>query len=117
MEKRQQFRFILSLFLLCFTQLSFAITHPVVTHSREVMMVDNSFNPTTITIAKGQTVTWVNKGEKIHSVSSDDGLFKSGNIMPGGKFSYKFTKPGTYAYTCSHHSFFYFGMKGNVIVK
>ena len=88
-----------------------------VTKSALVYMYDKYFDPSTITITAGQKVTWINKGELDHTVTSNNGYFDSGNIRPGSRVSYTFTKPGTYSYKCTLHSFMFFGMKGKVIVK
>lgn len=82
-----------------------------------VMIEDNYFNPKTITIETGQKIIWVNKGKKDHTVTSSSGDFDSEHIAPGDTFGYVFTKPGVYKYSCSIHSFLFFGMKGKVIVK
>ena len=76
------------------------------------------FNPATITITVGTTVTWTNKTSAPHTVTSDDGTsFDSGNSNPiaanGGTFSFTFTKAGTFAYHCQIHPF----MKATIIVQ
>jgi len=88
-----------------------------VTKTALVYMYDKYFEPSTITITAGQKVTWINKGELDHTVTSNNGYFDSGHIRPGLSVSYTFTKPGTYSYKCTLHSFMSFGMKGKVIVK
>jgi plastocyanin len=78
-----------------------------------VTIVDFAFQPTTITITAGQTVTWQNIGSAQHTVTADDGSFYSGPLDPGNQFANRFDKPGTYTYHCSIHT----QMKGTVIVK
>lgn len=82
-----------------------------------VVMQDDYFSPSIITISAGDKVVWVNKGKKNHTVTSSKGYFDSEHIPPGSSFSYTFTKPGTYDYSCTLHTLFFFGMKGKVIVK
>jgi plastocyanin len=66
--------------------------------------IDNfSFGPANLTIAAGTTVTWTNNDDVPHTVVSDDKLFKSKALDTDDKFSYTFTKPGTYNYFCSVH--------------
>ena len=66
--------------------------------------IDNfSFGPTSLTVAAGTTVTWTNNDDVPHTVVSDDKLFKSKALDTDDKFSYTFTKPGTYNYFCSVH--------------
>ena len=69
----------------------------------EVKIDNFSFGPTTLTVAAGSTVTWVNRDDIPHTVVSTDGVFKSKVLDTDEKFSYTFTKPGTYAYFCSIH--------------
>ncbi len=72
-----------------------------------------SFQPATLRVPAGTTVTWSNLDNVQHTVTSDvQGLFNSGVIMPGKQFVYTFVVPGTYSYHCSIHP----GMKGTITV-
>jgi plastocyanin len=71
------------------------------------------FMPTTLTVKAGDKVTWVNKDEEPHTVTSDTGIFRSGAMDTDGSFSYKFDQPGTYHFTCSIHP----RMVGTIVVK
>jgi len=79
--------------------------------SQVVLIVDSSngsfgFSPATLTILPGTTVTWKNKSSAPHTVTSDDGqTFDSGNIAPGGTFTFKFTVAGSYPYHCNIHPY------------
>ncbi|HSD57308.1 MAG TPA: cupredoxin family copper-binding protein, partial [Methanotrichaceae archaeon] len=64
---------------------------------------DFSYQPGTLTVAAGTTVTWTNDGNVPHTVTSDERTFDSGDIAPGGSFSYTFTQPGSYPYHCTLH--------------
>lgn len=76
--------------------------------------IDNfSFGPQTVSVPVGATVTWVNHDDIPHTVVSTDGVFKSKVQDTDEKFSYTFTKAGTYPYYCSVHP----KMTGQVIVK
>jgi plastocyanin len=76
--------------------------------------IDNfSFGPATITVAAGTTITWVNGDDIPHTAVSTDGVFKSKVLDTDEKFSYTFTKPGTYQYFCSIHP----KMTGKVVVQ
>jgi plastocyanin len=76
--------------------------------------IDNfSFNPQTITVPVGTTVTWTNKDDIPHTVVSTDGVFKSKVTDTDEKFSYKFTAAGTYPYYCTIHP----KMTGKVVVQ
>jgi plastocyanin len=66
--------------------------------------IDNfSFSPPTVTVPAGTTVTWTNSDDIPHTVVSDDRVFKSKALDTDDKFSYTFTKAGTYPYFCSLH--------------
>ena len=67
--------------------------------------IDNfSFAPATLTVSPGTEVTWVNHDDIPHTVVSDDkATFKSRALDTDEKFSFTFTKPGTYTYFCSLH--------------
>jgi plastocyanin len=69
----------------------------------EVKIDNFSFTPATVTVAVGTTVTWTNSDDVPHTVVSDDKTFKSKVLDTDEKFSYTFTKPGTYPYFCSIH--------------
>ncbi len=72
-----------------------------------------SFQPQTINVTGGTTVTWTNLDAVAHTVTSDTGLFDSGLISPGQTFSRTFNEAGTFDYHCSIHTF----MTGKVIVS
>ena len=76
--------------------------------------IDNFvFGPQAITVPVGTTVTWTNSDDIPHTAVSTDGVFKSKVMDTDEKFSYTFTKPGTYSYFCSVHP----KMTGQVVVK
>lgn len=72
--------------------------------TREVVQIDNfSFTPPTLTVHPGTTVTWVNKDDVPHTVTSTEQKFKSRALDTDERFSYTFSAPGTYDYFCSVH--------------
>jgi plastocyanin len=71
--------------------------------SAEIKIDNFSFAPGTFTVAVGTTVTWINHDDIPHTVVSTDGVFKSKVMDTDEKFSYTFTKAGTYPYFCSIH--------------
>ena len=79
---------------------------------KNVSIKDMQFQPAAIEVQAGDTVTWTNNDDRDHTVTADDGSFKSDNISTGGKFVYKFTKAGKFSYACSYHP----RMKGTVTV-
>jgi plastocyanin len=72
-----------------------------------------AFDPLTITIKAGDTVTWTNKDSATHNVAADDGSWTSPDLSQGASFSRTFDTPGTYPYNCGFHA----SMKGTVIVQ
>ena len=83
--------------------------------TRTEVKIDNfSFAPGEITVAKGTTVNWINRDDIPHTVVSDDKTtFKSKPLDTDDKFSYTFSKEGTYTYFCSIHP----KMTAKVVVK
>ena len=83
--------------------------------SKNQVKIDNfSFAPGEITVAKGATVNWINRDDIPHTVVSDDKTtFKSKPLDTDDKFSYTFSKEGTYSYFCSIHP----KMTAKVVVK
>jgi plastocyanin len=77
-----------------------------------VTMGDASFQPATVTVKAGQSVTWKN-GSKLTHTATGSG-FDSGNIGPGQSWTHTFSKAGTYPYVCVPHQAA--GMKGTVVV-
>ena len=71
------------------------------------------FQPAELTVKTGQTVEWKNDDMVPHTVTADDGSFRSGKIQPGKTWTYTATKAGTFAYTCSPHP----NMRGKLIVR
>lgn len=95
-----------------------------------VGMTELEFTPRQITIKVGQTVTWKNTSETLHTVTADPKLaqnpnhvqlpegvapFNSGDLPPGATFRYTFRIPGMYQYFCILHE--YAGMIGKVEVQ
>ena len=81
-------------------------------------LTDSCYVPSVITINQGEQVTWSNDDVAFHSVTSGEydaptGLFDSGHLDPGEKFSVSFDQKGQYVYFCTLHPW----MKGKVIVE
>jgi plastocyanin len=103
------------LILCCFT-LSFAYSQA----KHNVQMLDNSFSPSAITVNVGDTVVWINNGLDIHTSTSGtncqlNNTWNSGNLNPGGTFSFVFTSAGSFPYFCIPHCAL--GMTGTITVQ
>lgn len=68
----------------------------------EVWLEYQLFRPSEIVVAAGTTVNFINKGNPSHTVQGN--LFSSGLIRTDEVYSYTFTTPGTYFFTCGSHS-------------
>jgi len=71
--------------------------------ANEVFIQNMAFNPATITVNANTTIKWTNKDGVAHTVTSDAGLFDSGNISSGETYSRTFTTSGTFTYHCTPH--------------
>jgi plastocyanin len=81
--------------------------------ANEVVIENFSYQPTTLTVAAGTTVTCVNHDDEPHTVTETNKRFNSKALDNGDRFSKDFTQPGTYNYYCALHP----KMTGQVIVK
>lgn len=72
-----------------------------------------AFTPEAVTIAVGDTVTFKNGDDTIHSVQADNGSFHSQALDSGDEFSFKFTAAGIFSFHCGLHPF----MQGKITVK
>ncbi|HEY2571107.1 MAG TPA: cupredoxin family copper-binding protein [Solirubrobacteraceae bacterium] len=77
-----------------------------------VQIVYRAYQPAELTVLVGQPVTWRNSGLGPHTVTADAGQFDSSTLQAGATFSYTFSAPGTYAYSCTIHP----TMHGKVVV-
>jgi plastocyanin len=76
--------------------------------------IDNfTFGPQTLTVPVGTTVTWTNSDDIPHTSVSTDGVFKSKVLDTDEKFSFTFSKAGTYSYYCTIHP----KMIGKIVVQ
>jgi plastocyanin len=68
-----------------------------------VTVKDFNFNPTTVNVLKGSTVTWTNEGQMEHSVTGDDDSWGAGDIEAGEDVTYTFEHTGGHPYHCKYH--------------
>jgi len=89
---------------------------------KNVMIKGTKYNPTSVTVDPGDTVTWRNEDDTGHSVTFDDGSFDShptcgqllGTCMGQGETAeHSFDQPGEFTYKCKIHG----SMVGTVTVK
>jgi plastocyanin len=72
------------------------------------------FSPKSITVNKGDSVTWKDTASFKHTVTATSNNWtKNVKLKPGRSTNFHFTKKGTYTYICTIHA----GMSGKVVVK
>ena len=63
-----------------------------------------AFEPATLTVKVGATVTWANKDSSPHTVAWADGSQGSGSLTAGGApYARTFDGEGSFAYVCGIH--------------
>ncbi|HEV7773847.1 MAG TPA: plastocyanin/azurin family copper-binding protein [Conexibacter sp.] len=73
----------------------------------------DALSPSQLDLLPGESVTWSNVSPRVHTVTSDSGLFDAGELGPGATFARAFDEPGAYAYHCTIHA----GMIGEVDIR
>jgi plastocyanin len=78
-----------------------------------VKIKDIKFDPKTVTVKVGQTITWTNEDAVAHNVTAEEGAdFKSDNLNKGDTFEFTPEAAGTIAYVCTIHP----GQDGSITV-
>lgn len=73
--------------------------------TKTVLVKDDKFVPKTLTIAKGDTVKWVWRGQERHNVTVAKGPSKfRASTRKKGHFTHTFKKRGTYRLLCTIHA-------------
>ena len=89
---------------------------PTPANVHEVIIYNYKFDPLTLTVPAGATVTWINRDIAPHTAthrSFGDEPFDSGALGHKAVFSHTFKIPGSYAYLCVLHQ----GMTGTIVVQ
>ncbi len=81
--------------------------------ANEVWIQGMAFDPGSKTVAVGTTITWTNKDAITHTVTSNNGVFDSGNLAPNATFSHQFSTAGVFPYHCAIHA----NMTGSITVQ
>ena len=90
-----------------------ALAAPQAQGGNTVQIIDFDFNPKTVTVPVGTTVTWTNTGQAPHTATSTTGAFDTGRLNNGQSNSVTFSQAGTFQYVCSFHE----NMTGAVVVQ
>ncbi len=90
-------------------------TNTASTNGNSVSMINQTFSPSSLTVAKGTTVTWTNNDSYDHKIVADTtgGPNSPQNIPARGIYQFTFDTPGTFNYHCSIHGTM---MSGSVTV-
>jgi plastocyanin len=81
--------------------------------SQTVAIPDLSFQPSSLTIQRGASVTWRNDASVSHQIVSDTNAFSSPVLNPGASYTHVFDQAGTYPYHCAIHP----SMTGTITVQ
>ena len=93
--------------------MSMPMSSTATTVGQDTVVVKNfSFEPASITVPVGTTVTWRFEDSAQHTVQFATPALTSPALSGGQTFSHRFTTPGTYTYICSIHQY----MHGTVTV-
>jgi|WetSurMetagenome_2_1015567.scaffolds.fasta_scaffold78441_3 plastocyanin len=82
-----------------------------------IHITKTGFTPQTDVVLPGTGISWVNDDNVTHSINmigDNEGMFKSGDILPGATFPYTFSqKTGTFIYSFADNK----TITGTIIVK
>ena len=81
-----------------------SVQSTVATKSYSIDISNFAFNPASLSLKVGDSVTWTNKDSASHTVTSDSGSELGSNALSNGQsYSHTFNTPGTYSYHCTIH--------------
>jgi plastocyanin len=89
---------------------------PKVAGSTVIVIRDFAFEPASVSIKAGASVTWLNcstPDDPAHTTTADQSQWNSPLLSEGETFTETFDAAGSYAYHCEPHPF----MKGSVEVE
>ena len=79
-----------------------------------VTIADFAFDPATIEVAVGDSITWTNDDSTAHTATVEGGGPDTGSLAGGASGTLTFDEPGTYTYRCAFHPG---SMQGEVVVQ
>jgi plastocyanin len=83
------------------------------TDAHSIVIKNFAFHPSTLTVAKGTSLTVTNSDATTHTFSAKDGSFNTGDLGGGKRATIVLNKAGTFTYFCKIHNY----MTGTVVVK
>jgi plastocyanin len=93
--------------------LAIASAPAVLAADAEVSIASFAFDPASVTVTVGDSVTWTNDDTAAHTATGAGGAFDTGSIDVGGTASVTFNTAGTINYICTFHP----AMTGTVVVE
>jgi plastocyanin len=93
--------------------LAIALAAPVAAADETVTIDDFAFEPGSVTVQVGDSVTWTNADTTAHTATDSDGSFDTESIGTGQSSTIQFQEAGRYRYVCSIHP----TMTGSVVVQ
>lgn len=78
-----------------------------------ITIQNSTFNPNTLNVKPGTTVTWINKDNQTQDIVSNSGIFDSGNLTTNQSYNYTFNQSGSYPFHSTSNS----NMTGTIIVS
>ena len=106
--------FLMVIALFATAALVLGVPHARAASTITVEISDFAFQPGTVTIQVGDTVTWTNLDGAAHTATDTGPQALFDGVMANGEsFSYTFTQAGTFNYFCTFHP----EMTGTVIVQ
>ena len=98
------------------------VTFPANGTTADVLAIDNTFGPESLTIVAGTEVVFTNNGRNPHNVLPEGdseavtwGVLEE-DFLPTDTYSHVFDRPGTYVYYCSIHGTPTAAMHATIIV-
>lgn len=70
----------------------------------EIWLEYKAYNPSQKVITPGTTITFTNKDNASHTVTSTSNIFDSGTVKSGNTWTYTFNDIGTFYFYCNYHS-------------
>ncbi|HEY5678195.1 MAG TPA: cupredoxin family copper-binding protein [Myxococcales bacterium] len=90
-----------------------ALAMPAYAANHAVQIKGMKFNPSKVSVAVGDTITFTNADPMTHTATALDGAFDTGQLAKGKSAKVKITTAGAHPFHCAIHS----SMKGTVTAK
>ena len=91
------------------TMIESSVTTPsrIITRADTTMITiqNYAFMPPELVVKPGTTVTWVNKDDSPHTITSTDHVVASKAMDTDDQYSFTFEKEGDYKYFCTLHPY------------